>query len=104
MDRVSTVTLIGQTPTRDDIGQEVMTDTRSTVYCTVLSVSRAEWSAARQRSLEPVTVLKVFCFDYHDEAVAEFEGKRCEVYRTHEKGDYIEVYLGTRVGELRGDI
>ena len=75
MDHVSTVTLIGQTPTRDDIGQEVMTDTRSTVYCTVLSVSRAEWSAARQRSLEPVTVLKVFCFDYHGEAVAEFEGK-----------------------------
>lgn len=103
MDRISTVTLIGQTPSRDDIGQEIMTDNRRTVYCTVLSVSRTEWSAARQRSLDPVTALKVFSYDYHGETVAEFEGSRCEIYRTYEPGDYIELYLGKRVGEISGD-
>ena len=103
MDRVSTISLVSHTNTKDDIGQEIQTESIKTVYCTVLSVTRTEWTAAQQQSLSPAYCLKVFFADYNGETVAEFEGKRYEIYRTYGKSDYIELYLGVRVGELRGN-
>lgn len=103
MDKVSTVTLVGQTKTSDDIGQQIGSDTTQTVYCTVLSVTRTEWTAAHQRSVSPAYCLKVFFKDYNGEEIAEFEGKRYEIYRTYAKYDYIELYLGVKVGELSGN-
>jgi hypothetical protein len=40
----------------------------------------------------------VFFADYCGETVAELDGKRYEIYRTFGCGDYIELYLGTKVG------
>lgn len=102
MDRISKVALISHTSTHDDIGQEIQQETRNTVYCTVLSITRTEWAAAHQRSLSPAVCLKVFSLDYQRETAAEFEGKRYDIYRTFGIGDYIELYLGERVGEING--
>ena len=102
MDRVSTVNLIGQSHARDAIGQDTVQETVSSRICTVLSVSRTEWAAAQQASLSPAAVLHVFFADYNGEKIAEFEGKRYEIYRTYNAGDYTELYLGERVGELNG--
>lgn len=102
MDKVGTVTLVAQNITHDDIGQEVMSDTKRTVYCTILSITRTEWATAHQQSLSPAVCLKVFFRDYQRETAAEFEGKRYSIYRTFGIGDYIELYLGERVGEISG--
>lgn len=102
MDKVGTVTLVAQKSTHDDIGQEVMSDTKRTVYCTILSITRAEWATAHQRSFSPAVCLKVFFCDYQRETIAEFEGKRYSIYRTFGIGDYIELYLGTKAGDLDG--
>ena len=100
MKRVSTLSLISQTETLDSIRQPVMTDTSRTVYCTQLEVTRSEWIAAQQQSLSPSFRLKVFFGDYNGEHIAEYNGKRYEIYRTYGAEDYIELYLGERIGEI----
>lgn len=102
MKRVTTLKLIRQTETLDDIRQPVMEETSSTVYGTILNITRAEWTAAQQQSLRPVTRVLVFFGDYHEEQIAELDGKRYVIYRTYGAGDYIELYLGERIGELNG--
>ena len=100
MKRVDTITLISQVQTRDDIGQPTATETTNSVICTVLEVTRAEWVAAQQRSLSPAAVVKVFFADFDGQTLAELRGKRFEIYRTYQAGDYIELYLGERVGAI----
>ena len=101
MKRILTLDLIAQTPDLDSIRQQVMAETRRTVYAKVLDIHAAEWDTAQQKSLSPAYHLSVFFADFRGESVAEVAGKRYEVYRTHGSGDYIELYLGERVGEIR---
>lgn len=98
MDKVEMLSLISTVETRDAINQPVSTETIRTVYCTLMSVTRAEWVAASQKSLAPSVAVKVFYADYAGEVIAELNGKRYEIYRTHGCDDYIELYLGTKVG------
>jgi hypothetical protein len=98
MDKIAVLTLIATTETRDSINQPVKTETTRTVYGKMKSVTRAEWVAAAQKSLNPSAVVEVFFADYCGETVAELDGKRYEIYRTFGCGDYIELYLGTKVG------
>ncbi len=98
MDRVEVLTLVSTTETADAIGQQIPTETTRTVYCKIESVTRAEWIAARQQDLAPEAVCKVFFADYSGERIAELNGKRYDIYRVYEAGDYIELYLGQRVG------
>lgn len=101
MDKICTVSLISQTHTRDAIGQDTVQETVNSCICTVLSVTRAEFAAVQQKSLSPSYVLRVFFADYSGEKLAEFQGHRYEIYRVYAPGDYIELYLGEKVGELR---
>ena len=101
MKRVTTINLIKQTETLDEIRQPVMHETSSTVYGTLLEITRNEWTAAQQQSLSPAFRILVFFGDYHGENLAELNGKRYLIYRTYGADDYIELYLGERIGELR---
>jgi len=102
MQRIDKIRLIAQTQALDSIGQPVMTETASECICTVLSVSRAEWAAAYQRGLSPDASVKVFFRDYKGEKLAELGGVRYDIYRTYQTGDYVELHLGTKVGEIVG--
>lgn len=102
MTRVEKITLITETLTLDDIGQQIRQETGNSVICTVESVSRSEWTAAQQSSLSPAYVVKVFFRDYSGEKVAELYGRRFKIYRTYQAGDKVELYLAERVGEING--
>lgn len=94
------VTLISTTYTQDDIGQPIETETERTIMCEIHSIGRSEWIAAEQRDMESAIMLRVFSAEYHGEKIAEFCGKRYEVYRTYKIGESTEIYIGTRVGDL----
>ena len=98
MTKIDVLSLISTTETRDEINQPATAETARQVYCTVASVTRAEWIAAKQQSLTPSAVVKVFFADYAGETIAELGGKRYIIYRTFGIGDSVELYLGTRVG------
>lgn len=102
MTQVDKITLISQSLTHDSIGQQIPQETGNTVICTVSSITRNEWITANQKSLSAAYLCKVFFRDYAAETIAEFRGKRYEIYRTYQAGDKVELYLGERVGELSG--
>lgn len=99
MDRSNQITLVGVTYTTDDIGQRVATETSTIVYCSVESVSRAEWAAASKIGIKPQYTVRMFSPEYSGEQVAELNGKRYGIYRTYQdKDETLELYLEEKAG------
>lgn len=71
MDRSNTITLVSVTYTQDALGQSIPTESKRKVFCSIQSVSRAEWAAAGQLGLKPDLVAVMFAPEYHGEEIAE---------------------------------
>ena len=102
MNKSVTIDLIGKTYTVDDMGQRIPTTTSKTVFATLTSISRAEWTSYSQsgrQGLAPAYVATVFFGDYSGESQAEYEGESYGIYRTYERDDeQIELYLEKKAG------
>ena len=85
------------------MGQRKPTEKSTTVFATLQSVSRAEWtsySSTGRSGLVPAYVALVFSGDYNGESVAEYEGVRYGIYRTYERDDeQVELYLEKKANE-----
>lgn len=96
-----TIILVSEETLKDDTGQryksEVQTDE---LLCELGSITRTEWSQANQAGYEAEYEVELFFLDYAGQRTAIFHGKRYVIYRTYRKGERIELYLGTRVGEI----
>ena len=62
--------LIKETPVFDEVGNQVMQETLTTVFCEVKSVSRSEFYNASSVGLKPTLVFKVHLFEYENEELA----------------------------------
>ena len=103
MNKYGEVTLIVKSKTNDSIGQEIETTVSTkTIECTVGSITRGEWTTARQGGYEAEVMLAVFSASYSGESRATYGGKTYDIYRTFQDGDSTELYLGTRIGDLNG--
>lgn len=99
MDRSEVITLIGVTESKDKYGMEVRTESARNVFVNVQSVSRQEFFSAGQAGMQPQLVFVMFQYDYEDERIVEYKGKRYSVYRTYmRKDDNIELYVEERSG------
>lgn len=99
MDKSSKAVLISCTYTEDAIGQRIATESRNSVFCSVESVSRAEWNTAGQNGLKAEYKLTMFAPEYKGETVCELNGVRYGIYRTYlTKNDSIELYLERKTG------
>lgn len=102
MERLNDLTLVSETFTTDDIGQQIAAETARTLFCTVHSVTRQEWADASQKGLKP----ELMCFlsdsdDYQNEEIAELDGVRYFIYRTFMTDDGgIELYLRKDAGAV----
>ena len=103
MNKAITIDLISKTYTIDTMGQRKPTEKSTTVYATLQSISRAEWtsySSTGRSGLVPAYVALVFSGDYNGESVAEYEGVRYGIYRTYERDDeQVELYLEKKANE-----
>lgn len=82
MDAVLTLIEYG-TPTYDEYGNEVLTETRHDVFCKVRSTWHSEYYDAAQVGLHPsLTFIISHRVDYHGEQEVEYGGKRYDVIRT----------------------
>jgi hypothetical protein len=102
MRKAITLDLITRTYTTDTMGQKVWTEKSTTVFATLTSVSRQEWTSYSQsgrQGLVPAYVAEVFMGDYSGESIAEYEGIKYGIYRTYERDDEIvELYLEKKAG------
>lgn len=96
--------LVSQTYTQDSIGQMVPSEIMTPVWARIQSVTRAEWTDAGQRGLQPQLVAITPIVNYNGEEVVQIGdgevAKRYAVYRTYfgPDSDTIELYLERRVG------
>lgn len=89
------VTLIQTTYQADSIGQQVATESRTTVPATVTSATRGEWVSAGQNNYRADLVATTPLVNYSGERIAEVGTKRYAIYRVYrdEDTDLIELYL-----------
>ena len=89
------VTLISTTYQTDSIGQQVATESLTTVPATVTSATRGEWVSAGQNNFRADLVATTPLVNYSGERIAEVGTKRYAIYRVYrdEDTDLIELYL-----------
>lgn len=94
------ITLIGQTYTKDEIGQFLAEETSSQVWAHINSITRSEWASAGQIDLSPSYVASTNAANYAGEKIAQWQGKRYAIYRTYQadNSDYVELYLEEQAG------
>ena len=92
------ITLVAQTITTDNYGNEVAKETEKTVFCEVDSISQTEFYAAANTELNPEYKFTIFFGDYEGEEVVVFNGARYSVYRTYRTGDNLELYAERKIG------
>lgn len=99
MDRSNVIKLIGTTKEQDDLGVWRETTTERAVFCNVQSVTRAEFFDAGRNGLNPQFVFTMFCADYCNEPMVEYNGEVYAVYRTYlRRDDTLEVYVERKGG------
>lgn len=85
--------------TKDELGQPIETVVPSLVYCSKLSISRAEFSAAGQLGHKPQLLIVVDSDEYDDEKRLEYERTIYTIYKSYPRIDgYTELYCEVRIG------
>ncbi len=77
------LTLISQTYTEDEIGNQIPVETQTIILCGLKSVGRSEFYNAASTGLRPEMVFVVHGYEYDGESIVEFEGTRYRVIRTY---------------------
>lgn len=92
--------LIAESFGSDDIGQRRSKEIPRKVYCTVGSISRAEFFRAGQNGLTPDMMLTVFSGDYNGEKLLAFHDGKYAIYRTFYSvsTDQVELYCKREAG------
>ena len=80
------LTLISERYEEDEIGNMVPVETKQVILCNIKSVKSSEFYNAANTGLKPEKVFVVHPFEYGDEKLIEFEGKKYSVIRTYQTG------------------
>lgn len=98
------VTLIAQMPDYNEFGALVAVETRTQVWATVRSITRAEWIQAGQQGLNPELVVITPYVNYSGEQIIEVQGRRLGIYRSYipPNSDQIELYCQGKAGVFDG--
>lgn len=93
------LTLIKEDHKEDEIGNQIPDEIKTTVFCSIKSVSRNEFYNAANTGLKPSLVFIVHSYEYENEEKVEFEGNKYKVIRTYLKNtDEIELTCERVIG------
>lgn len=94
MDRSNVVTLLSTVYTQDEFGVWREKITERDVFCSVDSVTRAEFFDGGRNGLNPEFRITMFFGDYQGETLVKFNDKTYSVYRTFlGRNDTLELYV-----------
>jgi SPP1 family predicted phage head-tail adaptor len=92
--------LIEITTTQDNIGQFIKTEKSRTIFCSKMSITRAEFNAAGNLGHKPTIMFIVDGDEYSKEKYLEFENVKYSVYKTFQRADnFIELYCEVKAGD-----
>jgi SPP1 family predicted phage head-tail adaptor len=102
------VILIGVTYTEDEIGNQVGTESRTTVLAKKSSVSQSEFYEAQTDDLKPELLFIIHTFEYTGESLLIYNGITYTIIRTYYgdgsslmknglKGDEVEITCGRKL-------
>jgi len=77
------ITLITYEEHQDEIGNWIKTPVETEAFCSVSSVTRAEFFDAGRNGMKPNCVATMRKCDYDGQTEVELNGKRLHVYRTY---------------------
>lgn len=94
MVRATTITLLGETPAAHGVF-DARTETQTTVFAEVMSVSQNEYYKARANGIEPELVFMLTDYgDYSGQKVFLYNGVRMRVIRTYIKEEALYIVAG----------
>ena len=94
MDRSDVITLISASKTQDAFGVWRETLTEREVFCSVNSVTRAEFFDGGRNGLNPEYKITMFFGDYEGETLLKYKDLTYAVYRTYQgRNDELELYV-----------
>lgn len=99
MDRSDVCTLLSVTRSQDAFGVWRENITEREVFCSVDSVTRAEFFEGGRNGLNPQFRITMFFGDYDGETMLIYNGSTYSVYRTfYGKNDTLELYVERKGG------
>ena len=94
------LTLVAQTITTDQYGNEVATEVENTVFCEVDSITQSEFYQAANTELNPEYKFTIFFGDYSGQPIVIYNGVRYAIYRTYRADDNLELYVERKIGAI----
>ena len=94
------ITLVAQTISTDQYGNEVAIEVESTVFCEVDSITQTEFYQAANTELNPEYKFTIFFGDYSGQPIVIYNGVRYAIYRTYKADDNLELYVERKIGAI----
>ena len=93
------IKLIQVTLTLDEINQEIEEITEKTVFADRQSIPQTEFFQAGRDGIRASFRFVINTLDYSNETKVSYNNEIYHVYRTYEKGDFIELYVEMRASD-----
>jgi len=85
---------------KDDLGQPIIDEKPYMVFCSKLSITRAEFYSSGQRGHKPEIMLIVDSDSYDEEKKLDYQNKRYNIYKTFRRIDgHTELYCEVKVND-----
>ena len=81
-DTIDLVTITAETTDSDGFVTEA-TESKATVFANIKSVGRTEYYQANAAKINVVAIAEIHLFEYNDEKLVDYNGKRYQVARTY---------------------
>jgi SPP1 family predicted phage head-tail adaptor len=77
------LTLINETNTEDDIGNQKPTNTETKIFCGIKSIGRNEFYNAAVAGLKPEIIFIIHGYEYNSQEKVKYDGKLYKVMKTY---------------------
>lgn len=84
---------------KDDIGNDIVSQTEKLVFCEISSIGGQEVLKASQSGIKPQCQIKLWKYEYENQQLIRIGDDYFTVYRTYVDKEMIELYLERRVGK-----
>lgn len=91
--------LLSITTTKDDLNQMIPVEKPYMIFCSKLSITRAEFNTAGMLGFKPNVMFIVDSDSYDQEKLLEYNGKKYSIYKTFQRADgFTELFCEVKAG------